>query len=360
MTSTEYEVEDDEAAIEFFHRRGWTDGLPIIPPTPERVARMLDRAGLSADEVLGRYPERRITLTAEKAAIAAVMAGCLPEHFPVVVAIAEAMLSRDLPVHNVNSSTGSFALAFIVNGPIREALGMNWRGNVLGPGNRANSSIGRAIRLLQINALGSVPGAGLEEQEHGRPVLDRSMMGQPAKYAGWHIVENEEDFPSLTPTHVELGFAPTDSTVTVMPAFGCKWLDTNSDGSPEEWIGSFAQAVVGAGVLVDSGPAIVIIPPESVRLFVNAGWTKDDIRRELFEHTRRSVAWVKENGYWVGHNQRTRLMPVEPGDEERFVAISGTPEDLRIVVCGGPAGAWPYYLHTYDGSGATVTQKIRW
>lgn len=355
----QYEVADFAEANELFHAKGWTDGLPVIPPTPERVAEFLAAAGLAADHQVGFYDERRIPVTAEKLAINAVMAGCLPEYFPVVVAIMEGMLDPTFRTHVVNSSTGSFTLGFIVNGPIRRQLGMNSNGNVLGPGNRANSSIGRAIRLIQLNVLGSIPGAGGPDPGHGRAVLDRSMMGQPAKYAGYHIIENEEDFPSLTPTHVELGFDAEESTVTVLFVAGYEWLCAHGEQTPEEWCDTMAQYVVHSGHLQEGGHAVILLPPENAALFVANGWSKQDIREALYVRTRRSVAWVKESG-WKVQWQKPRCEPVEPGDAERVMAISGSAaaEDLLIVVCGGPAGAWPYYL--YGGGGLKpITRKIR-
>jgi hypothetical protein len=356
MPLAQIEVEDSEAAIELFHAKGWTDGLPIIPPTEARVERFLAAAARPAEEQIGFYEERRMPVTIGKLAINAVMAGCLPEHFPVVIAIVEAMMAPGMPLHVANSSTGSFTYGFIVNGPIRKALGMNWQGNVLGPGNRANSSIGRAIRLIQLNVLGSIPGAGDDHPTHGRVVLDRSMMGQPAKYATYHMVENEEDFPELLPIHVELGYKPEDSTVTVMVLGGYTWMDGHGEQTPEDWIEGFAHYVVASGRLVGRGNAVVLMPPENARLFVNAGWSKADIREALYQATRRSVAWVKSNGYRVSL-QRLRNEPIRPEDEERFMAISGSsaPEDLHIVVCGGPAGGWPFFLHGLGGRAVTRT-----
>jgi hypothetical protein len=235
---------------------------------------------------------------------------------------------------------------------------MNSGGNVLGPGNRANSSIGRAIRLIQINVMGSIPGAGNENPEHGRPVLDRSTMGQPAKYAGLHVVENEEDFPTLLPAHVEMGFKPTDSTVTLLSGGGYMWTDCHSEKTPEAFIDSMAHYIVGNGRLVPVGYGALLIPPENARNFVNAGWTKADIRNALYEKTRRSVAWIKSNGYRLGM-QKNRLEAVNPGDEDKYYAMAGSPDpkDLIVVVCGGPAGGLPFYLFSNGGAPA-VAKKI--
>lgn len=353
----QFEVADFDEANEFYHDKGWTDGLPIVPPTPEKVVRFLEEAGLKADAKIGYYDERQIPVYAEKLAINAVMAGCKPEYFLVVVAIIEAMLDHDFPTHVVNTSTGSFTIGYIVNGPIRHQLGMNFNGNVLGPGNRANSSIGRAVRLIQINTLASIPGAGGESHAHGRAKLDRSMMGQPAKYAGYHIVENEEAFPSLLPVHVERGFAAEDSTITLMAVAGYSWTCAHAEGTPDEWIDSMAHHVVGQGSLRDSGCSALLLPLENAALFAKAGWTKADIREALYERTRRSVAWLKREG-WKVTFQRPRFEDVQPGDEDHFAAIAGSasPDDLFVVQCGGPAGSWPYYVH---GMMNAVTRKIR-
>lgn len=359
VSASQYEVAGFDDANELFHRNGWTDGLPIVPPTPERVERFLEAAGLKAEDQIGFYEERRLPITADKLAINAVMAGCLPEYFPVVVAIVDAMLEPGFMLHVANSSTGSFTLGYIVNGPIRHELGMNCHGNMLGPGNRANSSIGRAIRLIQLNVMNSIPGAGAPDPGHGRPVLDRSMMGQPAKYAGYHIVENEEAFPLLKPVHVELGYKREDSTVTLLFLAGYQWICAHAEQTPEAWIDTMAHYAIGAGKLQSDGYSALLLPPENAHLFVNAGWTKADIREALYERTRRSVAWVKENG-WKVQMQRQRLELVEPGDEERYMAMAGSaaPEDFFIVVCGGPAGSWPYYLYGAGGAAKAVTRRI--
>jgi len=360
MHARQYELDSYDEAIEMYHRKGWTDGLPIVPPTPTRVAEFLKAADLKADDRIGFYEERTRPIIAEKLAINAVMAGCLPEYFSTVVAIVEAILTPELMTHAANSSTSSFAYGFIVNGPIRKTLGMNCYGNVLGPGNRANSSIGRAVRLIQLNVLGSIPGAGTPAPAHGLPVLDRSVMGQPGKYAGYHIVENEEAFPTLKPVHVEMGYQPTDSTVTVFNVAGHHPMAQHGDKTPESWIASAAHYIVGVGRMAGpSGHAVLLMPLEDAKLFVEAGWTKADIRQALYDSTRRSVAWIKSNGYRVAL-QRERGEAIVPGDEDAYLAIAGSASasDLHIVICGGPAGSFPYYVYPIGPAQRPVTRKI--
>src|SRR5262245_45844255 len=171
LRSPLYEVADAFEANELFQRNGWTDGLPIVPPTEAGVRRFLGAAHLRPDEVVGLEPVRRRRITAEKVAIAALMAGGLPEYLPAVVAVVQAMCEPEFGLHGVTASTGGSAPFVVVNGPVRRALGMNATHNVLANGNRPNATIGRAVRLLIINVLGGIPGQ-----------LDRSTLDNPAKY----------------------------------------------------------------------------------------------------------------------------------------------------------------------------------
>ena len=358
VVSEQYEVEDLDDAIELYYRNGWTDGLPVAPPTEEKVRRFLEAAGREPDEVLGVYPTRRRVVTAEKVAINAVMAGCLPEYSPVVLAIIEAMLEEGFEVHVANSTTGGAAVGFIVNGPIRNALGMNYRGNVLGPGNRANSTIGRAIRLTQINVMGSVPGAG-GQGEAGREVFDRATLGQPAKYTGYHIVENEEDFPSLLPLHVERGFSREQSVVTVFATWGHVQVGASAEHTAEGIVDAVARQQVGTGRLSASGFCVVVLPPEDAQHLVREGWSKADFREALYKRTTRTVAWLKQQGWTaVSAMGSPHTGPVLPGDEERTLAVAGSPEDIYVVVAGGPAGAFIQYLLPY-GRSVVKTRAVR-
>jgi hypothetical protein len=338
--------------VEFCYEQGWTDGLPVVPPTPEKVAAAVDASGRASDEVVCTYPERQRDLTVGHVAANAVMAGCRPEYVPVVVAIVEAMATDAFGLHAANATTGGSAVGFIVNGPVRTALGMNCRGNVLGPGNRANSTIGRAVRLVQINGLGSVPGAGNEAlvAPGGRPILDRATLGQPGKYAGYHIVENEEDYPTLRPLHVERGFSPEQSVVTVFATAGHVQMSIHHEPAAEDIVATVCHHLVGGDRLSRSGYCTLVIPPESADMFVRDGWTKGDIRRAVFDGSSRSVAWVKRHGgSLTGGLMDRRGASVLPGDEDVTVAAAGSPDDILVVVSGGPAGAFVHALFPYGG-----------
>ena len=344
------DVDEKTDLIEFCYDQGWTDGLPVVPPTPEKVAAAVAATGRAPDELVCVYPERRREVRVEHIAVNAVMAGCRPEYTPVVIAIVEAMASDSFGMHPCCSTTGGAAVAFVVNGPIRTALGMNCRGNVFGPGNRANSTIGRAVRLVQINALGSVPGAGNEALSEGpsRPILDRATMGQPGKYAGYHIAENEEDYPSLRPVHVERGFSAEQSVVTVFGSAGHLQISVHHESTAREISDTLSHYLVNSGRLNRQSSCMIVIPPESAEIFVRDGWTKANIRQALFDGTKRSVAWVKQNGWTLsGGMMDRRGSSVLPGDEELQAAISRSPDEVIVVVAGGPAGAFVHALFQY-------------
>ena len=194
--------DDALEAIERGYELGWSDGLPVAPPTVARVAEFIGGAGRAPEEIIGELPERRRVITVEKAAANAVMAGCRPEYFPVILAAAEAMLDPVFNLVGPSSSMGGAAVLVIVNGPVAGQIGLNSRNNLFGPGNRANGTIGRAIRLILMNACAAIPG-----------LFDRSVIGHPGKYT--YCIAEAEGETHWTPLHIERGFAPGDSAVTV-------------------------------------------------------------------------------------------------------------------------------------------------
>ena len=229
LTSDRFDFDDASEAIEFYFERGWTDGLPVVPPTPEKVARFLDAAGRSPAEILCTEPTKGRVITAEKAAINAVMAGCLPGYFPVVAAAVEAMNEPRFNLHAITASTAGAAVLAVVNGPIAGELGVNSGISLFGPGHRANATIGRALRLVIGNASGSVSG-----------VIDKATLGHPGKYT-WCIAEAEEVSP-WEPLHVERGFSKDDSAVTVFAGLSQIQASYHESGRPEEILGSFTDA----------------------------------------------------------------------------------------------------------------------
>ncbi len=347
LTSELVDADGLDAALELAHARGWTDGLPIVPPTPARVLAMLDAVGAAPDEVLGEFESRHKTITMEKVAINAVMAGCLPEHLPVVVALVRLTLAGGL---SPGVSTSGWTNLFIVNGPVRNHLAMNYRGDVFGPGNRANASIGRALALVHRNAFGSVSGAG-NDAALPLPVLDRSTLGQPGQYTMYHLVENEEDFPSLTPLHVMRGFAAEDSVVTGLPVHWHAQLGIHEEQGAEEVLDTVNHHLLRHGMLKRAGAIVLVFPPELATHLVQSGFSKADVGRYVFEGTTRSKAWMKQNGLQTWSPASSRLEAVEPGDDDKLYAAAGSPDEVLSVVAGGPAGGFLHVIHPFPGMG---------
>jgi hypothetical protein len=331
------EVEDEAAAAELYHRNGWTDGLPIVAPTETRVGECLAWAHLAPDEVLGIEAVRGLAITAEKVAINAVMAGCLPPYFPVVATVVQAMCEEPYLLHGCSSSTGGSAPLVIVNGPIRREIGMNATHNALANGSRANTTIGRAIRLVLLNALGYVPGG-----------LDRSTLGHPGKLA-LCVAEDEEDSP-WTPLAEERGVPAGASAVTVLACAPPRQVMNEWTTDPEEIVETFA-AEMRANMLhysVWPGNYAIVVPKQLRELLVAAGWQKRDVREYVHRRTRvRRSDWRA-----VG---KARLA----GDQDRDFAALETPDDLLVVAAGGPAGGFGAVVPPWFGSKSrAVTRAI--
>src|SRR2546427_11993131 len=227
LRSKRYDLTDAFAVNEFYHAKGWTDGLPIVPPTEERVSDCLDVAGFAPGDIIGIERVRQRSMTAEKVAINDVLAGCLPAYMPVVVAVLGAMCDAQYNLHGTSASTGGAAPFIVVNGPVRTLIGMNATHNVLGNGNRANATIGRAIRLVLINVLGVIPGE-----------MDRSTLGHPGKFT-FCIAEDEQD-SSWIPLAQQRGIREGQSAVTVFAAGAPRQVMNEWTRDPEEIAGTFA------------------------------------------------------------------------------------------------------------------------
>jgi hypothetical protein len=297
------------------------------------VWEFLNAGQLAPADIIGIEKVRQRPITAEKVAINAVMAGCLPSYMPVLVAILKAMSEEDFNMHGTTASTGGSAPFIIVNGPIRTTLGMNATHSVFGAGNRANATIGRAIRLLLINILGCVPGQ-----------LDRSTLGHAGKYS-FCIAEDEEDSPWI-PLAQERGVPVGLSGVTVMAAEASRQIMNEWTHDPEEIMETFA-AEIRHNMLTYSiwkGNYAIIIPKQLRELLVAAGWQKKDIREYVF----RSARVHRKDWRTVG---KGNLVDRGKGPEQEFTALR-SPDDLLVIAAGGPAGGFgaviPPWLGTWS------------
>jgi len=322
---------DPLAALALAYERGWTDGLPVVPPAPELVERFVAHAGRDPREVVARMETRNVACTVLKAAINAVMAGCLPEYFPVVLAALEACDAEPFNFYGSTASTGGSAQLIVVNGPIRKQIGLNSGGNIFGPGNRANATIGRAMRLIVLNVFGQRPG-----------VTDRSTQGHPGKYS-YCIAEDEETSPWL-PLHVERGFRPAQSAVTVFAAEGPHNIQNHLSNTPDGLLTTVADEMAALGSFSD-GCSTVVLATEHVQILARAGWSRQQVQQYLYEHARRSLADLKRGGKVQGE--------IEPGDETRFRHRGHGPEDILLVVAGGEAGGHSCFIPSWSRGRAT-------
>jgi len=340
LRSRTYELEDAFAVNEQYHQKGWTDGLPIMAPTEARVWEFLEAAHLQPRDVIGIETVRQRSLTAEKVAINAVMAGCVPASMPVLVAILKAMSDEDFNLHGSTASTGGSAPFIVVNGPIRTALGMNATHSVFGAGNRANATIGRAIRLILINLLGCIPGQ-----------LDRSTLGHAGKYS-FCMAEDEEDSPWI-PLAQERGVPAGQSGVSVMAAEASRQIMNEWTHDPEEIMETFA-AEIRHNMLTYSiwpGNYAIVIPKQLRELLIAAGWQKSDIREYVF----RSARVRRKDWGTVG---KGNLVSRGNGPEQEFTALR-TPDDLLVVAAGGPAGGFGAVIPPWLGTlSHAVTRPI--
>ena len=309
-------------AIERCYELGWTDGLPVVPPTEGRVAEFIERSGRPSGEVIGELPERRREITVGKVAANAVMAGCLPEYMPVVLTATEAMLDPVFNLVGPSSSMGGSGILTIINGPVVRDLNINARNNLFGPGNRANATIGRAVRLILMNACAAIPG-----------VFDRSVIGHPGKYT--YCIAEAETETHWTPLHVERGFQADQSTVTVFA--GESPRQVRSVGRPVPILTAIADTASSLGTNMSTSGSVgetgtgVRQGEIVVTIAGNAGlwadWSKDQVRDFIFQRAQRSVAELKQAQVLAGD--------VEPGDESTPVSLIPDQSDILLLFAGG-------------------------
>lgn len=263
---------EGEDEIEALYARGWTDGLPVVPPTEERVLTMLEGTSRAPQEVVATVPPDLVPCSVEKVAVNAVLAGCKPEYLPVVLAAVEAACTEAFNAHGLLATTMPAGPVIVVNGPIRRAIGMNSGKNVFGQGNRANASIGRALQLVIRNVGGGRPGE-----------IDRATFGNPGKL-GFCFAEDEEGSP-WEPLSVSLGAAPRTSTVTLFPGEGPRSIVDQLSRDPESLARSFAANLrtLHHPKLVLAFDCILAVGPEHARVFREAGWSREKLLGRLHE-----------------------------------------------------------------------------
>ncbi len=340
LKARRHTVQDLGGAIDLCYTNGWTDGLPVVPPTADRVTAMLDAAKIDPQQQLAFIENRQISVTAEKVAINAVMAGCKAEYMPVIVAAVEAIADPKYGYHGPATSTGGSAVFMVVNGPIAKELDINSGDNLFSPGWRANATIGRAIRLIMRNVIGTLPGE-----------LDRSSMGHGGKYS-FCIAENETDSP-WPPLHTTRGFSTAQNAVTVFAAFAPHQFSNGLSATPEGVLTTLcANMRISAGTNRQPQYALVF-PGEHQLVMKKAGWSRQDVQRFCFENSKTSVAEMKRINIVAG--------AVTPDDEKNMIPIVETADDFIVVAAGGIAGVQSSFIPGWGSKAGSqsVTKEIR-
>ncbi len=337
------EVPDDLMELnQLFVNNRWSDGLPIIPPTEERVAAMLRGTTRARDEVVASIAPAFRAATVERIAINAVMAGCHPDYLPVLIAAAQAVAVPQFNLSGLQATTNPAAVWLIVNGPIAQKLGMNGAGNCLGPGNWANATLGRALRLILQNIGGGLPGE-----------LDKATHGQPGKYQ-FCCAENEAENP-WEPLHVERGFAREASTVTVAGVLGTWNMNTHAKDAADllRVIGD-TMAFPCSSDYVHGGAPWLMLSPEHAHLLKREGLSKLDVKRRLWETSKLSTQRLAAKD--VGRVQSGRRDELGELAPDTMLPITVTPEEISILVAGGD-GTHSVYLPV-SGNSHSATVEI--
>ncbi len=339
------EIGEWDDPVEACFERGWSDGLPVTPPTDARILRMLAGTRRQPDEIVGKVPPNLAECTVEKAAINAVMAGCKPEYLPVVLAALEAALKPIFTMHGLLCTTCFSGPVIVVNGPIAKRIGMNWGINALGQGNRANATIGRALQLIIRNVGGGRPGE-----------LDRATLGGPGKYT-FCFAEDETD-PAWTPLAVARGIARGKSAVTLFQGDGIQGFVDQRSRTPEELTRSLAMSLVAVAhpKLAQFTNAMLVLSPEHYAIFRAAGWNRARIESELHRALTRPGKDLVHGAQGVGEG----IAPARAGE----MVPKFWPDGLLIVRAGGAAGLFSAILAGWTGGrfrdeSQPVTTEIR-
>ena len=333
-----------EPLQEFFFENGWTDGLPVVPPTEQAVRALLAAVDRDRDEKVGPIPPRMRMSTIEKIAVNAVMAGCRPEYFPVVLAAVEAVLDDECRLYGIQTATNTTAPFIIVNGPAVQRLGLNAAGNVFGQGCRANATIGRALQLVLRNAGGDMPGE-----------TDMSTQGQTGKFT-FCIAENEAASP-WEPFHVERGYQRGESTVSVIGASAGHNVFTYGCETGAEVLDHLTGAMAALGhnnIIFPTGP-VIVLGPEHAGMLARDGYTKDSIRQHLFRHARIPLTRFAERTVRGLKHRRSRWFAQAANADH--IGVADHPSHIHIVVAGG-AGIHSQFLPT-SFSYNPVTRPVR-
>jgi hypothetical protein len=339
-------VETGTDLVEYYFEQGWTDGLPIVPPIPEKIEAMVEALGGDPHAIIARVAPRWGVLTVEVLAINMVIAGCKPEYAPVVKAAALALTDPAFNLNGVQATTHVASPLVIVNGPVARQIGMNSGCNAFGSGNRANATIGRAIRLIMLNVGGGWPGD-----------LDKSTLGHPGKYT-YCVCENEAQSP-FPPYHVEHGYKPDDSTVFLIAAEAPHSVTDHLCNDPEGILDTMCSAMstFASNNAVLGGHCTVVLGLEHAQSIAKYGWTRSDIRNYLWmNHGNRFDELARGHRYGKVYNRN--LPKWYKRDPDSRIPIIPSPDNIHLFVMGGEAGRFSVFIPGWGHMNTPVLRGI--
>ena len=319
------------AMQDYFWEQGWTDGLPVVPPTEDAVREMLSAVDADPSHSLGVMQPRNSRATLEKLAINSVMAGCKPEHFPVVVAAVKAALHEGYNLAGTAATTGGANQVMIVNGPVAPKLGIQADAGCFGPGFRANAAIGRALRLIVRNVAGLIPGE-----------MDKATLSSPGRYS-FCFAENEARSP-WEPLHVEKGYAPESSTVTLAGILGVYRIMESTSGTGFGVLGTIVGNMKAVGIAnyyqqATGGQVLLVLCPEHATEIAASGLSKADVKDFVFHNARMPVRQLRGVAHY---GNRTWPAWIDETNDDVMVPIVRSASDVVVIVAGGDGrhSAW--------------------
>ena len=328
--------------FEFFLEKEWSDGFPVVTPTEERIARMLTGTDRDHDDVIGPIPPAMEVATVRSVAVHALMAGCRPEYLPVVIAATELMLREEFNVNGVQGTMHGVAPMMIVNGPYAADIGIHGGNGCMGPGFRANATIGRAIRLILMNLGAGIPG-----------VSSMTIFGMPSRFT-YCLTENMEDHPweSLS---VSKGYSGDENVITMAMVESPRFCFDDVSDEPIRLMNGIADTMVAMGSwnMHTRSDMVVAMGPQHAAICANAGMSRADVHSRLCEMAGRKVRDLKNGGNW--RRERALAFPIEvdPDDDDYFIPAIKNPEDLQLIVAGG-WGPCTAVCHGWSGGSRAV------
>ena len=328
--------------FEFFLEKPWSDGLPVVTPTDERISRMLSATTRNPEEIIGPIPPAMEIATVASVATHAVMAGCKPEYLPVVLGATELMLQTEFNVNGVQGTMHGVAPMMIVNGPYAAEIGIHGGSGCLGPGFRANASIGRAIRLILMNIGAGLPG-----------ISSMTVFGMPSRFT-YCLTENSEDNPweSLS---VSKGYSANENVLTMAMVESPRFCWDDVSDEPERLIRGIADTMTAMGSwnMHARSDMVVAMSPQHAEICEKSGWTRDEVHTRLIEVAGRTVSNLKLGGNWRRERALALPVPIDPDDSECFVPTIKDRVDLQLIVAGG-WGPCTAVCHGWSGGSRAV------